>query len=75
MKKNSSEYQTKNRDNLTKGLKILHLKYSKNSITAQINVNSERNKFQLLVSQIDSSIVVLMISETIIEEFFQFCSF
>ena len=75
MKKNSSEYQTKNRDNLTKVLKILHLKYSKNSITAQINVNSERNKFQLLVSQIDSSIVVLMIPETIIEEFFQFCSF
>ena len=53
---NSSEYQKENSDNLTKGLKILRLKYAQNPIIAQININSIRNKFELLVSQIASNI-------------------
>ena len=55
-------------DNLTKGLKILRLKYAQNSIMAQISKNSRRNKSGLLVTQIASYIDVLMISETKIDE-------
>ena len=55
---------------MTKGLKILRLKYAQNHIIAQININSIRNKFELLVSQIASNIDVLMISETKIDESF-----
>ena len=62
--------QTENSDNLTKGLKILRLKYAQNPIIAQININSIKNKFELLVSQIASNIDVLMISETKIDESF-----
>ena len=54
----------------TKGLKILRLKYTQNPIIGQININSIRNKFELLVSQIASNIDVLMISETKIDESF-----
>ena len=42
-------------DNLTKGLKILRLKYSQNPIISQININCIRNKFELLVPQIASN--------------------
>ena len=52
----------KNSDNLTKGLKILGLKYAQNPTIAQMNINSIKNKFDLLVSQIASNINVLMIS-------------
>ena len=55
---------------MTKGLKILRLKYAQNPIIAQININLIRNKFGLLVSQIASNIDVLMISETKIDESF-----
>ena len=48
---------------MTKGLKILRLKYAQNPIIAQININSIRNKFELLVPQIPSNIDVLIISE------------
>ena len=39
-------------DNFTKGLKILRLKYAQNPIITQININSLRKKFELLVSKI-----------------------
>ena len=55
---------------MTKGLKILRLKYAQNPIIAQININSTRNKFELLVPQIASNIDVLMISQTKIDESF-----
>ena len=55
---------------MTKGLKILRLKYAQNPIIAQININSIRSKFELLVPQIASHIDVLMISETKIDESF-----
>ena len=48
-------------------MKILRLKYAQNPIIAQINVNSIRNKFELLVPQIPSNIDVLIISETKID--------
>ena len=44
--------------------------YIKNPIIAQININSIRNKFELLVPQIASDIDALMISETKIDESF-----
>ena len=43
-------------DNLTKGLKILPLKYTQHPIIAQININSIKNNFELLVPQIASNI-------------------
>ena len=49
---------------MTKGLKILRLKYAQNPIIAQININSIRKKFELLVPQIATNIDVLMISLT-----------
>ena len=57
-----SRRKTENSDNLTKGLKILRLKYAQNPIIAQININSIRNKVELLVPQIASNIDVLNIS-------------
>ena len=55
---------------MTKGLKILRLKYAQNPIIAQININSIRNKFELLVPQIASNIDIVIISETKIDESF-----
>ena len=57
-----SRRKTENSDNLTKGLKILRLKYAQNPIIALININSIRNKVELLVPQIASNIDVLNIS-------------
>ena len=56
-------------------MKILRLKYAQNPIIAQTNVNSIRNKFELLVPQIASNIDVLMISETKIDESFRTSQF
>ena len=53
---------------MTKGLKILRPKYAQNPIITQININSIRNKFELLVPKIASNIDVLMISEKKIDE-------
>ena len=55
---------------MSKGLKILRLKYAQNPIIAQVNINSIRSKFELLVPQIASNIDILMISETKIHESF-----
>ena len=41
------------------------LKHPQNPITAQININAIRNKFQILVSLVTSHVDILMISETI----------
>ena len=57
---NSYKYQTENSDNLTEGLKILRLKYAPNRTVAQININSIRNEFVLLVPQIASNVDVLV---------------
>lgn len=57
---NSYKYETENSDNLTKGLKMLHLKYTQNRAVAHINVNTIRNKFVLLVPQIASNVDVLV---------------
>ena len=40
------------------------------SIFAQININSIRNKFQFLVSQIINNVDVLLVSETKLDESF-----
>ena len=64
-----------NSDNLTKGLKVLRLKYAQNPIIAQININSIRNKFELIVPKIASNIDVLIISETKITSLFQLHNF
>ena len=54
---------------------MLRLKYAQNPLIAQININSIRNKFELLVPQIASNIDVLMISETKIDESFTISQF
>ena len=56
-----SAYQTENIDNLTKGLKILRLKYTQiiyiiHQIIHPIITPNIRNKFELLVPQITSNI-------------------
>ena len=51
-------------------LEILSLNYAQNPIVAQININSTRNKFELLVPQIASNINVLTISETKMDDSF-----
>ena len=75
MKTNSSEYQTENSDNLTKGLKKLRRKYAQNPIVAQISINCIRKKIEFLVPQIASYIDVLMTSETKIDESFKTLQF
>ena len=64
---NSSEITTENSDAIIDGLKTLRLKYPQNTVIAQININSIRNKFETLVSLSTSDIDVLMISETKID--------
>ena len=46
------------------GLKNLRVKYSNTRIIGHLNVNSIRNKFELLSSLIGGKIDILMISET-----------
>ena len=55
-----SKYQSK----IVKGRK------SQSPTFAQININSTRNKFQFLVSQIINNIDVLLISETKLDDSF-----
>ena len=56
-------------------MKTLRLKYPQNTVIAQINISSIRNKFETLVSLLTSDIDVLMISETKIDESFPLSQF
>ena len=52
------------RDDIILGLKNLCLKYFNKIIMGHLNINSLRNKFELLSSLIGGKIEILMISET-----------
>ena len=51
-------------------LKVLRLKNFNKLITAHLNINSLRNKFEFLISLIKDNIDILMISETKLDQSF-----
>ena len=51
-------------------LKALRLKNFNKLITAHLNINSLRNKFEFLISLIKDNIDILMISETKLDQSF-----
>ena len=51
-------------DDIILGLKNLHVNYSNKIVMRHLNINSIRNKFQLLSSLTTGKIDILMISET-----------
>lgn len=71
----SSENTTENSDKIIDDLKILRLKYTKNAVIAQININFIQNTFEPLVSLATPDIGVLMISKTKIHESFLLSQF
>ena len=58
-------------------MKTLRLKYPQNPVTAQVNINSIRNRFRTLVSLVTSTsdIDILLISETKTDESFPLSQF
>ena len=56
-------------------LKAFKLKYINNVIIAHLNINSVRNKFELLVDIIKNNIDILLISETKLDESFPSSAF
>ena len=56
-------------------LKSIHQENTKKLAFAHININSRRNKFELLADQVKGNINVLMISETKIDDSFPLGNF
>ena len=56
-------------------LKSIHQENTKKLVFAHININSRRNKFELLADQVKGNINVLMISETKIDDSFPLGNF
>ena len=53
-----------------KNLKLSKEENPDRLISAQININSLRNRFQFLASQIINNVDALLVSETKLDEFF-----
>ena len=62
--------KTSNEDNTNKELRALRLKNLNKLIIAHLNINSLRNKFDLLTFQIKDNVDILMLSETKVDESF-----
>ena len=62
--------KTSNEDNTNKELRALRLKNLNKLIIAHLNINSLRNKFDLLNFQIKDNVDILMLSETKVDESF-----
>ena len=56
--------------NTNKELRALRLKNLNKLVIAHLNINSLRNKFELLIFQIKDNIDILMLSETKLDESF-----
>ena len=56
-------------------MKSIHQENTNKLLFANININSRRNKFSLLVDQVKGNINVLMISETKIDDSFVLSNF
>ena len=73
--KSNFSLQDKKRIDAKTTLKSMHRENTKKLLFAHININSLRNKFELLVDQVKGSIDIVMISQTKTDDSFSLGNF